>query len=101
MSNPGQPIDPSILQALQQYQQQQQKLQMAQALMGNGANPQTPNSGIANAGGSILGALAAKRIQQQNDPQNQVMQQRYGMSPGQAQNITDPSLLIACWKLGF
>ena len=91
MSYSGQPLDPSVLQALQQYQQQQQKMAMAQSLMGNNATG--PNAGIANVGGDILGALAAKRIQQQNSPENQTLQQRYGMSPSQAQNITDPSLM--------
>lgn len=103
MSNPGfmstqgtpQPA-PNWQQQMQQQMQQQQNMQrqqaMAQALMGNQAQGQ--NSGLANAGNDFLGALTMRHLQQQqNDPQNQVMQQRYGMSAGDAQGILHPSLL--------
>lgn len=84
MSDPGTSI--------QDYLTQAQRMKMAQALMGNNANPTTPYAGLANAGGDLLGAQAMQRIQQQSDPQNQVMQQRYGMTPGQAQNLLNPSM---------
>lgn len=73
-----------------------QRLKMAQALMGNQANPATPYAGIANAGSDIIGAQAMKNIQnqqQQQGPANQIIQQRYGMTPSQAQNVISPSFL--------
>ena len=106
MSNPGLPMngmqsalsqmDPAEAQAmLQQYQDQQRKMAMAQQLMGNQAQGQ--NGGMANAGNSILGAITMKNMMQQQDPQNQMasqtIQQRYGMSPGQAQGVMNPSLM--------
>jgi len=83
MSNPGMTMTP----------QQQYQMAMARALMGNQAQGQ--NSGIANLGGNILGALAMKRVQQQNDPENQVVQQRYGMTPGQAGGVLGTTSPIA------
>ncbi len=97
-------LTPEMMQQFQQYQdqqkQQQQRQAMAQALMQNQASPQTPNSGIANAGGDIMGALVQRRMQQQADPTNQIMQQRYGMSPGAANNVLHPSMLSKLFSMG-
>lgn len=93
MSNPGMmtsQMTPELMAQLQAQQDQQRKIALAQSLMGNQAQGQ--NSGLANAGGDILGAVAMQRMQQQNSPQNQVIQQRYGMTPSQAQNVTNPNL---------
>lgn len=72
MSNPGQPMNgmqqlmtsqltPEVLQQMQTYQDQQKRQAMAQALMQN--NMQGQNAGIANAGSTLAGAFADKRLQ--------------------------------------
>lgn len=91
-------MTPEFMAQLQAYQDQQKKMQMAQSLMGNQAQGQ--NSGLANAGSDILGAITAQRLQQQNSPENQVIQQRYGMNPSQAQNVTNPSWTSRLFNLG-
>ncbi|HVZ60672.1 MAG TPA: hypothetical protein VG892_07795 [Terriglobales bacterium] len=68
MSYSGLTTDQLTPEMLQQMEQYRQKMAAAQALMGNNANPQTPYAGISNAGSSLLGAMAMKRIQDQNDP---------------------------------
>lgn len=93
-------MTPELMQAMQQYQQQQKQQALAQSLMQTNANPQTPNSGIANAGSAIAGALAAKNMQNQADPENSVLQQRYGITPGAANNITHPGLMSRLFNLG-
>lgn len=85
-------LTPEYLQAMQAWQDQQKKMQMAQALMGNQADPKTANAGIANAGNDLLGASIQNRIQQQNSPEAQIIQQRYGMTPAQSVGIMNPSL---------
>lgn len=69
---------------------------MAMALMGGDKayNPQQANSGIANAGSSLAGAMAMQNMQQQaagNSQQGQIIQQRYGMSPTQAAQVMNPN----------
>ena len=102
MSSPGMPLGmttaqmtPEMMAYYQQQADQARKMAMAQSLMGNQARGQ--NSGMANAGGDILGAIAMKNMAQQSDPQNQMasqtIQQRYGMDPSQAQNVMNPSLM--------
>jgi hypothetical protein len=63
MSNPGistAQMTPELMQQWQALQDQQRRQAMAQALMGNQAQGQ--NSGIANAGSAIAGALADRNI---------------------------------------
>jgi hypothetical protein len=93
-------MTPELQQAMQQYQDQQRRQQMVAALMQNNANPQTPNSGLANAGSSILGAVVGRNMQNQTDPQNAVLQQRYGITPGAANGITHPGLMSKLFNLG-
>lgn len=69
MSNPGLSTSQLTPELLQQWQQQQdvaKQQAMAQALMGNQAQGQY--SGLANAGGDILGAMASNSIAAKNDP---------------------------------
>lgn len=54
---------------------------MAQALMGNNANPTTSYAGIANAGGDLAGAVAQKTMQQN------AVQQAQNNVPGVMQNL--------------
>ena len=95
-------MTPEFMAQLQQYQDQQRKMAMAQSLMGNQAQGQ--NSGLANAGNSILGAITMKNMAQQQNPQNQMasqtIQQRYGMNPSQAQNVMNPSLMSRLFSMG-
>ena len=93
-------MTPELAQAMQQYQDLQRRQQMAQSLMQNSANPQTANSGIANAGSDIAGAIAAKNMQNQSDPFNSVLSQRYGISNGAANNISHPGLISKLFNLG-
>jgi hypothetical protein len=95
MSNPGMmpntsQMTPEYMQQMQAMQDQQRKMAMAQSLMGNQAQGQ--NAGMANIGNDILGAMRMKSLQQQNSPENAVVQQRYGMSPSQANGVLNPSL---------
>lgn len=46
------------------------QMQMAQALMGNNANPKTANAGLANMGSDIAGAFALRNAQNQQQGQN-------------------------------
>lgn len=46
------------------------QMQMAQALMGNNANPKTANAGLANMGSDIAGAFAMRNAQNQQQGQN-------------------------------
>lgn len=98
MSNPGMmtnQMTPELMAQMQAQQDQQRKMAMAQSLMGNQAKG--TNSGMANAGNDILGAITMHNLAQKNDPTNQMnnqtMQQRYGMDPSQAQNVLNPSLM--------
>lgn len=61
MSNPGYFYG-------QQDPQDAYRMQMAQALMGNQADPRQANAGIANAGNSVLGAMQMRNIAQSHDP---------------------------------
>lgn len=49
---------PLTMQQMMDFQKQQN---LAQALMGNQANPQTPYAGVANAGNNMLGAYLGKQ----------------------------------------
>ena len=93
-------MTPELLQAIQQYQDQQRKQAMAGALMQNSANSSAANGGIANAGSTLAGALAMKNMQNQADPENAVLQQRYGISGGAANNISHPGMLSKLFNLG-
>jgi hypothetical protein len=59
-------LTPEYLQQLQLYQDNMKRQALAQSLMGNQANPNTPNAGIANAGSDIAGALVSRKIQDNN-----------------------------------
>lgn len=96
--DPNTVMAPEFLQQLKVYQDQQKRQALAQSLMQN--NAQGQNSGLANAGSSILGALTAKNMQNQADPENSILQQRYGISGGAANDITHPSMLSKLFNLG-
>jgi|SRR6185312_1905445 len=90
MSDPGTPL---TLQDLQTLQDQQRRQQMAQALL-SGQGATGANSGLANAGNSILGAMVAKNMQGQISPAAQAMVQRGQVgSLGQANSILNPSFM--------
>lgn len=46
------------------------QMQMAQALVGNNANPKIANAGLANMGNDIAGAFAMRNIQNKQQGQN-------------------------------
>ena len=102
MSSPGMmmtnQMTPEAMAQMQQMQEQQRRMAMAQSLMGNQAQGQ--NGGLANAGNDILGAITMKNAMQKQDPQNQVMQQRYGMNADQANNVLHPSMLSKLFSMG-
>jgi hypothetical protein len=53
--------------------------------------------GVANAGNSMLGAMLMKHAQNMSDPQNAVMQQRYGIGADEANSMLHPGIMS---KLG-
>lgn len=59
-------LTPEMLQQWQQQQDVSKQQAMAQALMQNKATGQ--NSGLANAGSDILGAITSNNIAAKNDP---------------------------------
>jgi hypothetical protein len=93
MSNPGSQMTPEMMQAIQQYQDQQRRQQMAQSFMQNSANPQTQNSGIANAGSDILGAITARNLQNRQMPNALGSSATAGMSQ-------QPGMLSRLFNLG-
>lgn len=96
-------LTPEMLQQMQQQSDLQKRQALAASLMQNSADPRQQNAGLANAGSDILGAVIGRNAQQQQqsaDPLNQAMQQRYGMSPGQANNMLHPSMLSKLFNFG-
>lgn len=77
-------LTPEYLQQMQAWQDNQRKQALAQSLMSNQADPRTQNSGIANAGADIAGALASKAVANRMNPlaQVQVTPQQIGGGAG-------------------
>lgn len=100
MSDPGLVSGNMTPEQFQEFQSQQRQMALARSLMTTSANPNTANSGLANAGNSILGAVTYNNaMQKAQDPNRATFATRYGMTPEQIQSAASPSLGVRIGNL--